>query len=193
MASKKQIAANKANARRSTGPKSALGKARSSLNARSHGLTAEKLLIGDEDGARFNEFRAELFEQHKPRAPLEFELVERLAGILWRLRRVPFFEAAILDARQAQLEDEAANLSPGSESRPEPARELSNDEWRVHVGQALLRDGVYGDALGKLARHEMTLMNAFTKTLQMLLLLLQSNRATETEEGKALLIESDPD
>ena len=45
----------------------------------------------------------------------------------------------------------------------------------VHFGYALINDGKYGDALGKLARHETTLMNAFTKTLQMLLL-LQENR-----------------
>src|ERR1700704_1260 len=42
-----------------------------------------------------------------PQSALEFELMERLAGILWRLRRVPFFEAAIIDARQAQLDCEA--------------------------------------------------------------------------------------
>ena len=46
---------------------------------------------------------------------------------------------------------------------------------RIRVGDALIQDGVYGDGLGKLARHETTLMNTFTKTLQ-LLLLLQSNR-----------------
>jgi len=40
-------------------------------------------------------------EEHDPQSALECELVVRLAGILWRLRRVPFFEAAILDARHA--------------------------------------------------------------------------------------------
>src|SRR5215213_8060140 len=38
MASARQLAANRANARRSTGPRSARGKARSSLNALRHGL-----------------------------------------------------------------------------------------------------------------------------------------------------------
>ena len=40
------------------------------------------------------------------------------------------------------------------------------------MGLALIRDGTGSDVLGKLARHEASLMNAFTKTLQMLLLLL---------------------
>lgn len=39
MASERQIAANRANAKRSTGPKSALGKSRSSRNAVRHGLS----------------------------------------------------------------------------------------------------------------------------------------------------------
>jgi hypothetical protein len=39
MASEKQIAANRANAKRSTGPKTAVGKMRSSRNAFRHGLS----------------------------------------------------------------------------------------------------------------------------------------------------------
>ncbi len=39
-----------------------------------------------------------------------------------------------------------------------------------------------GDALGKLARHETTLMNAFTKTLQMLLLLQENRAESEVED-----------
>ena len=38
-----------------------------------------------------------------------------------------------------------------------------------------MKDG-WNDALGKLARHEITLMNAFAKTLQTLLLLQQQQK-----------------
>jgi hypothetical protein len=41
MATEKQIAANRANAKRSTGPKTAAGRARSSRNAYRHGLSLE--------------------------------------------------------------------------------------------------------------------------------------------------------
>ena len=54
------------------------------------------------------------------------------------------------------------------------------------LGDALIHDGTYHDTLGKLARHETTLMHAFTKTLQMLLL-LQNNRSSN--RGDALMIE----
>jgi hypothetical protein len=181
MASRKQLEANRRNAKRSTGPRSQAGKARSRLNSRKHGLTAKMLVIGGEDADQFEELRGELMQQHDPQTALECELVERLSGLLWRLRRVPFFEAAIIDARQSQVAEETRSRQlpawekPGDET-DEHADEMSDEDWSVHIGRALIKDGVWNDALGKLARHEATLMSAFTKTLQMLLL-LQSNHA----------------
>jgi len=60
MASTEQLRANKANAQKSTGPRTQAGKQRSRLNARQHGLTAKLLVIGDEDPADFDELRASL-------------------------------------------------------------------------------------------------------------------------------------
>jgi hypothetical protein len=189
MASIKQLEANRANAKRSTGPRTEEGKARSRANSWKHGLTGSRLVIGGEEASEFDELRAALLDDHDPQSAFECELVERLAGILWRLRRVPFFEAAIIDARQAQLDDEARRSDfrtpyrtpqefDGSEG---DAEEMTEAEWSVYVGHALLQDGVYGDGLGKLARHEASLMNAFTKTLQMLLL-LQENRSNRNRD-----------
>ena len=48
MTTERQIAANRANAKRSTGPKSRAGKARASQNAYRHGLTA--CMTMDADG-----------------------------------------------------------------------------------------------------------------------------------------------
>ena len=89
MASPKQIEANKANAKLSTGPKSKDGKERSRMNSRKHGLTAKMLVIAGENEDDFDQLRADLTDEHDPQSALEAELVERLAGILWRLRRVP--------------------------------------------------------------------------------------------------------
>jgi beta-galactosidase GanA len=53
LTSEKKIEANRRNARRSTGPRSAEGKARSRLNAVSHGLSAQlSAVIGAEEIAR---------------------------------------------------------------------------------------------------------------------------------------------
>ena len=68
MATKTQLEANRANARRSTGPKTASGKARSSMNGLKHGLTAETIVIGDEDPAQFERLRKALEERFEPRS-----------------------------------------------------------------------------------------------------------------------------
>ncbi len=122
MASKRQLEANKLNARRSTGPKSELGKARTRLNAVKLGLTARDIVIGDEDPKEFETLRAELEADFESRTRIEYELVEQLAGLLWRLRRIPALEAAIarkrineeqerLDVRDANLRKSAAGSS----------------------------------------------------------------------------------
>ena len=175
MATEKQLQANRENARKSTGPRTEAGKARSRLNSRKHGLTARLLVIGDEDPAEFEELRAGLLEQYNPQGPAESELVEYLAGVYWRLRRFPFFEAAIFAAREAQvaneLKEEKARLwRLGEEQEPgnEEEDEMSDAEWLVRVGRALIKDGAWSDAFSKLVRHEAMQLNALRRTLSLL-------------------------
>jgi hypothetical protein len=70
------------------------------MNALRHGLTAKNIVIGDEDPKEFEDLQAKLEQDLQPKTALEGELLERLAGLLWRLRRVPAIEAAIVNARQ---------------------------------------------------------------------------------------------
>jgi hypothetical protein len=70
------------------------------MNALRHGLTAKNIVIGDEDPKEFEDLRANLEHDLQPKTALEGELFERLAGLLWRLRRVPAIEAATVNARQ---------------------------------------------------------------------------------------------
>ncbi|WP_141701773.1 hypothetical protein [Methyloceanibacter marginalis] len=69
MASSKQIAANKANAKKSTGPKTEAGKSCSSMNALTHGLTAKTVLILGESGDSFEALRAALRRSISPLVP----------------------------------------------------------------------------------------------------------------------------
>ena len=57
MTSEAQIAANHANSLRSTGPKSAAGKSRSSMNARKHGMRSERVKRLREHSVAFEERR----------------------------------------------------------------------------------------------------------------------------------------
>jgi hypothetical protein len=169
MTSHKQLVANRATAQRSTGPKSAIGKARSRINAWKHGLSAGTLVVGDEDPADFDRLRAAFEEEFCPQTELEFLLVERAATLMWRLRRVPAFEAVIIQARKAKIEgDPLAFLDGVDEDRPER-----------NLGAAII---VEAHMLEKLCRYDGSIMAAFTKTLQMLFL-LQNKRIGENDNG----------
>ena len=88
-----------------TGPRTPEGKARSSMNALKHGLTAQtSALMPTEDPAEYAQFHADMLNDLRPRPGLESALVERIIQLSWRLRRVPAAEAALFDeARDLQL------------------------------------------------------------------------------------------
>ena len=102
MTSPKQIAANRLNARKSTGPRTALGKQRSRCNALRHGLTAETVIATLECAADYRALEASLLAEHGPRTATERELVLRLASVLWRLRRSTRIETGLF-ATEAEL------------------------------------------------------------------------------------------
>src|SRR5262245_40065400 len=136
MPSNQQRQANRNNARNSTGPRTPAGKAKSRLNSRKHGLTGRMLIIVGEAAEDFDKLRTELLEEHNPQSSLETELVERIAGIAWRLRRIPSFEAAILDARHATVE---SIYGPREDTVGE---EVEQADWAVSVqrGRTLIED-----------------------------------------------------
>jgi DNA-binding response OmpR family regulator len=79
MASLKQIAANRANAKASTGPKTQEGKAASSQNSTRHGLRASTICLEAEDKPRFEALVASFTAQFEPRNAAEAAVVESLA------------------------------------------------------------------------------------------------------------------
>jgi hypothetical protein len=98
MATDAQIAANRRNARRSTGPRTPEGKARSSRNHLIHGLLAKGLIEGespDELLAIHEDFRA----QFDPQTLAENALVERAALAYFRLARFAHVEGQFLSFR----------------------------------------------------------------------------------------------
>lgn len=95
MTSVDQRIANRANAAKSTGPKTAEGKAIVRANAVTHGATATTLLLDGEDVATFETFRLAFWEDLAPDSMMEMELADQLIQLLWRARRIAGFEAAI--------------------------------------------------------------------------------------------------
>jgi hypothetical protein len=95
MSSDAQIKANRLNALKSTGPKTAEGRAKSRMNALKYGLSAKQLTIFDEKEKDLSDLISELFEDYQPVGAREEELTRQLALGFWSLRRIRRAEAGI--------------------------------------------------------------------------------------------------
>jgi hypothetical protein len=95
MSTPAQIVANQVNALLSTGPTSAAGKSKSSLNAVKTGLTGRTVLLSSEDAALYEQHVTRFMQQYEPEGDEEQTLVQSLADTQWRLLRIPSLEAGI--------------------------------------------------------------------------------------------------
>ncbi|HUB77665.1 MAG TPA: hypothetical protein VMB03_02660 [Bryobacteraceae bacterium] len=87
MATPKQIAANRRNSQKSTGPRSEDGKARSARNALKTGIEAKSMIIRGESKDDLDELTAEYYHHYRPATPAERMLVDTLIDCEWHLRR----------------------------------------------------------------------------------------------------------
>jgi hypothetical protein len=96
MSSTAQTAANQQNAAHSTGPSSPQGKAASSRNATTHGLSGHFAVLPHEDLAVFERMLAGYVDTFAPRNDHEYFLVSRMVESRWKLRRLQRMEAALV-------------------------------------------------------------------------------------------------
>jgi hypothetical protein len=99
MATKAQVAANRKNAKKSTGPKSAPGKDKTKLNGMTHGLCTEQLVLPSEDAAEFQAFLDAWTDDWKPTTMARAQLVKEAAIAAWRKDRCVRAEATRLGQR----------------------------------------------------------------------------------------------
>jgi len=105
MTSFRQIEANRRNARKSTGPVTPDGRARSRCNAVRHGLTAETVIGALEDAEDYRAFEATIVADYDAQSAVERELVLRLASLLWRLRRAAAMETGLFEIQAEHLSE----------------------------------------------------------------------------------------
>lgn len=97
-----QVAANRRNAQKSTGPRTAAGKSRSAANSSKHGAYASELhplRAGPlaEDDEKFYAKAEALIAGFDPVGDLELELAKRAASALMRMKRLDDFQTAMDD------------------------------------------------------------------------------------------------
>ena len=134
----KQIVANQANARKSTGPKTPEGRAVSKLNALKHGILSKEVLVS---GVNIKESRHELTKLHqrfwdelKPVGPVEEMLVDQIVTAHWRLRRALTAESGAIEL-SVDWQRKTSNLK------------LTTLRWEMQEEPALgMRDSAFGNS-----------------------------------------------
>lgn len=97
--SEKKIFANRMNAKKSTGPRTASGKARSSMNSLKYGLNASKFIIKDELVEEFEEYKKGIMKSLKPQDFLLYDIALQIVFCGWNFRRYQFLQSKILNIK----------------------------------------------------------------------------------------------
>ena len=161
MATKKQIQANKNNAKKSTGPKTPEGKAKSAQNATTHGLTASTDVIKGESQEEFDAHKQAFLDVLNPQNAVEDFLADRVASLSWRLKRADRIERQMLDGF-------AADMQFLRRQRPPWDYPASSDDPDLTLGTAVRRDLDNDKTLDRFKLYERRIESSFFKSLNAL-------------------------
>ncbi len=169
MPSEKQINANRRNAHKSTGPKTAKGKSIASRNSIKHGLLARQSTITGESKAKFDRHCDRIFAEYDPTEPTDIALTERIVILTWQLKRVNRFQTAAINALHNSYKTSAvrgldAILKPKKDNAPPPPD--------LDIGMITVKDFANSRVIDRLGMHERRIENSLYKTIQE----LQRNR-----------------
>jgi hypothetical protein len=157
MATKAQVAANRRNAEKSTGPRTAEGKEVVAQNAVKHGLSGRVDVIKGEDQEQFERHREALLAELKPQGVVETLLAERAVGLSWRLKRVERMQNEVFEVQLAEQATPSARRLRST--TPGPAEDDGLD-----LGRAVIKDFTNYRVLDRLMMYERRMENSLLKT-----------------------------
>lgn len=213
MTSQRQIEANRANAKHSTGPKSTEGKSVAAKNAIKHGLLAKDAVLPDENYEDYLSLLSGLTEEFQPSGVIETSCVGRIANSLWRLERIGRLEAGlyILSSCQAakiKIKEQKEQLETSGFDVMDMGRPIITDENAYAAADASLLEiekaesapnpslaeafsyAGQDDSFMKLARYEKNIEKTLFGTLQELRR-IQSLRKNESPKDQSLALSKD--
>jgi hypothetical protein len=129
MASPAQTAANRANAQKSTGPRSAEGKSASRFNALKHGIDAASVVIPGEDPAEYQALADDYRREFRPHSPSEIFHVDTMLRADWLKRRLLLVEADLY--RTVLAETPGASLAAALLSGSPAAKLLARTHRQI--------------------------------------------------------------
>ena len=161
MCSQTKLLANRLNAQKSTGPRTAEGKARSSLNSITHAAYCRSLVLPSESEEEFRDVSQSLRDAIDPRDAIELTLFERMLAARWKLYRLASREREFQTLKEANESKELKGLERAS------LRKLHSED-RVESN------------LEAMAKQEQRLENQFHKAIRE----LRQWRAAKAKEAK---------
>ena len=187
MASEARIAANRLNAQKSTGPRTAAGKAVVAQNAVKHGLLAREGLLRGEDREEYETHREALLEELNPTGALEVILAARIVDLTWRLHRAAQDRSetfgALYDRHTAGLRPGEAGLCPGEAGAPEPEEPAQRG---AILGRMILEDYSGSAVLERLLRCERRIEGSLFRNLGELRRVHDQGRKADAEAASTL-------
>jgi len=153
--SARKIASARANGAKSLGPATEAGKQISSLNAATHGLTAQTVVLFNESADEYQGHLRDYLLHFGPQTKPEDDLVHQLAAAHWRLARNAGVESGLLEQR---MNDQAERFADDLDGQPEYHR------------VALAFKGLSGDnsSLSLLNRYQARLHREYQRILKTL-------------------------
>jgi hypothetical protein len=107
---------NRANAQKSTGPRTPAGKQRSSLNALRHGLTGHTIVLPSEDQAAYQRHSRSFLDEYQPQGATETQLVQSITDVSWQLNRAAAVETNLFSLGITESEDRIRASHPDAET-----------------------------------------------------------------------------
>ena len=192
MSTTSQIQANRENAQKSTGPKSAEGKAISAKNAVKHGVFAVETLIKGENREDFDLFRQKLLEEFAPEGAVETMLAERIVSLGWRLKRIVRIQDQVFDVMIEKDEP-----SPFQKHLRAGLPRIMQDDPRgggqeLVLGRTAISDMSNSRVLERLLMYERRIESSMKKTMdelhkrKLIRQLEQANKEIEAEEFETI-------
>jgi hypothetical protein len=168
MTSEAQILANRRNSQKSTGPRTAEGKAIISQNALTHGLTADLAVISSESHADFELYRDRMLDELDPVGAMESMLAERIVSLSWRLKRAIRIQNEAIDAMNT--DNKSNPLARLAQSLFSKGLERSEDELNIpesdmSLGRLAIKDFSNARVLERLLMYERRMEHSLYKTI----------------------------
>ena len=183
MSTEKQIKANRQNAQKSTGPRTAEGKTAVSQNAVKHGLFAESIIKGENE-ADYEAFHDKMVAEMKPAGPTEILLAERIVSLWWRLERAERIQNQAIDVMIER--DEPSPLQKSLQHwMPKDIGPDTRGAWpELVLGRAIIKDYSNARVLDRMLLYERRIENSLHKTMRELerLQLIRQYQQQEAEQ-----------